>query len=432
MSIPRFASISTTTKPGRSAEAPNHRHRGKRKRDKDPSVYSGHNYSPPVSRGLSSSIPLDRTVAEEYRIAGLPFDQSLDPFPFPHASIKESPRVSLRRQGSETSLGSYSESSYDTPSQSDDDETVEATAVHKSSSSPGLRQRHYTVLTSLLHRCLLEKDYTRASRAWGMLLRLEINGHPLNIRDHERWGIGAELLFHSDATLGRLQAEGVQPNLDNLMRAKDYYERLILQYPYRKTSPDSISSLTFYPVMFGIWIYAIQLRYKVSMQETLQGSGGNESAESSQTADDEREDLGYSNADAQIDAQHAICQRTILRASEIIERLTELLISPPYSDHPGLWKVQGMLYLWIHQLSDHCTMSLPSHPNREEHWTSPPASFQGPGLAVRDEKPAQSESYLGNDQQERQKALLNAKEALSRALKLGGTIDTRIQRQVGL
>lgn len=169
----------------------------------------------------------------------------------------------------------------------DDDlaETADKAVTTGLSPGIGLRQQHLDVLTSLLHRCILEKDYRRASRAWGMLLRMEVNGHPLDIRAQERWGIGAELLLHGGNDLRshvapeesetrelgeRLQDQSADSFQSGLMKAKDYYERLILQYPFRKSAADSTSSLTFYPVMFGVWIHSIQLRYKLIMAKLLQ------------------------------------------------------------------------------------------------------------------------------------------------------------------
>ncbi|KAL8924136.1 MAG: hypothetical protein Q9172_002845 [Xanthocarpia lactea] len=401
MPIPSFASASAHTSPGEALDTLHSSHRAKRKRNAETPEPLSRHQSAPADPSSSSSLPPSKIAAEEYRTAGQPFNQDLHPFPFPHAPVKETSGAtpSPRRKEALSSLDS--EASSETPKQSDED-GAEAVAKPKSSSNASLRQQHYTVLTCLLHRCLLKNDHIRASRAWAMLLRLEDHGHPLDFRAQERWGIGAELLLHGNSN------DDAQLNLENLMRARDYYERLILQYPYRKYSPDTVSSLTFYPVMFGIWIYSIQLRYKVTGRESVQRSKHDGNPETNYPHVDEDADSSAPNAQTtvQIEARRVAVEQ----ANEVVKKLGELVISPPYSDHSGLWKIQGMLYLWLSQLLDR---------NR-----------------VPSKAPSQSldsdEEYPKEEPQARQKAIRKANEAFSRALKAGGTIDIKIQEEVGL
>ncbi|KAL8833001.1 MAG: hypothetical protein Q9170_004580 [Blastenia crenularia] len=306
-----------------------------------------------------------------------------------------------------------------------DESGVQAQATSRSSSGAGLRQQHYSVVTSLLHRCILEKDYQRASRAWGMMLRMEVHGHPLDIRAQDRWGIGAELLLHSETNVS-ISTIPQDPRAlqKGLMKAKDYYERLILQFPYRKIAPDSISSLTFYPVMFGIWIHSIQLRHKIAMQDTLPS----DSAELDNANDSDDQSLP-SRIVAQMEGQLTVYHTVIRDANEVIDRLVELLSSPPYSDHAGLWKTQGMLYLWVSQLSDHATTLL----------TQPNSSDDDPAPIVnRNSQPVgestislQDQRYSEENRGDRQRTIHKAREAFSRALALGDTLDSRTMQAVG-
>ena len=322
---------------------------------------------------------------------------------------------------------------------------VEQTTKSRSFMGTGLRQQHYSVVTSLLHRCILEKDYQRASRAWGMLLRMEFNGHPLDIRAQDRWGIGAELLLHSEMDLVNKSVHeddspgrfGKRPLVRDsmsiqkgLMKAKDYYERLILQFPYRKAAPDSTSSLTFYPVMFSVWIHSIQLRYKIAIQETL-----NQKDRNSAVSDDyANKVVEHSNTtDMLIEGQYESYQMVVQDAQKILERLNELLISPPYSDHSGLWKIQGMLYLWIDQLSDHLTFFVARSDGSGERSGSATAVQRSSPLAAEPLLPLRAQSQPEDRLYERQEsAALKAREAFSRALALDGTLDTQMRGITGL
>jgi len=226
------------------------------------------------------------------------------------------------------------------------------------SDSTGPRKQHLAVLTAVLHRCLLVGDYLRAGRAWGMLLRAELDGHSMDLRAHGRWGIGAEIQLFQDAQLAQrqqapvddeggainnLSADGQEKKLENppslfsqkgFGKARDYYERLILQYPYRKTIPNAISSLDFYPAMFGLWVYEVQHKHKIMLnhsEASLSLSGS---------------DSTSANEEMRLEVEHTIFQS----ASEIAAHMDELLVSPPYLDSLRMWRLRGMVALWMADL----------------------------------------------------------------------------------
>ena len=154
---------------------------------------------------------------------------------------------------------------------------------------PRLRIHHFGVLTAVLHRCLLEGDIQRASRAWAMLLRGEFGGRGIDIRSSGYWGIGAELLIRSEGRdfKGKGRAgervkvnksdsvnddDGSGKDIDNgarrwgsaagLEKAKDYYDRLILQHPYMRQYHESVTAFDFWPAKLGCEIYGIQFEQK--------------------------------------------------------------------------------------------------------------------------------------------------------------------------
>lgn len=227
-----------------------------------------------------------------------------------------------------------------------------------SSNATGIRKQHLAILVATLHRCLLAGDYLRAGRAWGMLLRAELDGHSMDVRAHGRWGIGAEILLFRDTQLAQRQqnpgddeggapddqsADGQEKRLENppplfshegFSKARDYYERLILQYPYRKGIPNAISSLDFYPAMFGLWVYAVQHKHK----SMLNDSEANHSPSGSNSTSDDEE--------MRLKVEHAAFQSS----SEIATHMDELLVSPPYLDNLHLWRLRGMVALWMADL----------------------------------------------------------------------------------
>ena len=239
---------------------------------------------------------------------------------------------------------------------------------------PGLRQRHLAAMTTTLQRCLLEGDYIRAGRAWGLLLRSEHSGHTMDLRSNNRWGIGAEILLRRDVELARKRKDGQMSNLhevamldqprscwfsaDGFEKAKNYYERLVLQYPYRKTAPNAIGPLDFYRAMFGLWIYAVNEHHSAELGSIRQHANCSQHHESrvDKETDSESESDGTSASNFEMDLRYSqererVRKSTLQRAQEIASRLAELLISPPYTNSDMFKNLREMIDLWIKDLS---------------------------------------------------------------------------------
>ena len=274
---------------------------------------------------------LNPDQATQYRLAGQPYNEGLPGPRFPHEAAKAV--ANELRSESEEEAVTYNGGT--------------SKRIHS-----GLRRQHVAVLTAILHSCMLKGDYIRAGRAWGMLLRMEVDGHPFDLRSNGLWGVGAEILIFRDGQLGSSQAEGSDPyqnreeespkpqvrppertvislfSRHGFLKAKEYYERLILQYPYRKAAPTAVSSLDFYPAMFSFWICYLQDHGKMlfnSAQEVARTGLGQELNPKTHTN---------------------VRNNLLEQASEISTRLDELLVSPPYSDDARLWRLRGMIALW--------------------------------------------------------------------------------------
>lgn len=232
------------------------------------------------------------------------------------------------------------------------------------------RQHHAVTLTTVLHRCLLQGDYLRAGRTWGILLRMRVATGSLNLRNHDHWGLGAEILCHQNSQQisdiarqeGRLLVDRHDINEDSLLNpfywfnpegfkeAREYYERLILQYPYQKQFPNLVNALDFYPAMFGLWIYAVQQHHKFKLQywgepdPKIKGQPSEvaQSGEKSSALDPEMK-KGPRIAEA-----HTVY---VDSAREIQNHLDGLLLSPPFSDNARLYNLQSMVNQWVGHLS---------------------------------------------------------------------------------
>jgi len=370
-----------------------------------------------------------RETAVQYQAAGQSFDAELPGFKFPHASYHMGTIC--------TSLDTKATVEAELPTlkppllRTKLPPLRQLTARGKAEKL-GLRQKHLDNITTILHRCVLECDFLRAGRAWGMLLRSEQNGHGMDIRKNDRWGLGAEILLkrntHSleggyggEGTSG-IEIAGQWFSREGFINAKDYYERLVLQYPYRKAFPTATSALDFYPAMFGLWLCIVQDQYKNAIKSIEKAARG--------TVDDRTETSSDESASPSpllnLRRRHqmaGIRDDTLQRGDEIASRINELLVSPPYSDDSRLWRLQGMVALWI---ADLWVVPLPSQADgdfSEEETSRTPVS------AVPGVKGEHTQAKLGHDRcvANRQVAISKAKQAFSNARGKGGNRGATMQ-----
>ncbi|RFU35622.1 hypothetical protein B7463_g738, partial [Scytalidium lignicola] len=327
---------------------------------------------------------------------------------------------------------------------------------------PRLRRHHLGVLTTVLHRCLAEGDLERAGRAWALLLRAEIGGLPIDIRNTGYWGIGAELLIRGQESKppsrGRrdsltYDAENDKPDDDSeaveglesdsrsgsrfapkrwgtaegLEKAKEYYERLILQYPYVRQFPNAVTAVDFWPAMFGCEIYGIRFKQKeelwnISREEETDENNDNENeelySEDEEGDEDEDEDGGYSFQEKRQSRRRArmvekrwqqreAVRRTTLEASvALASKMDELMTSLPYSDSHVLLRLRGMLALYIGDLS----VPTPLSPDDIDDEQMPSRTRQlgiendGESRLLRRQREAEHQRGLRNQEEERERA----------------------------
>jgi RNA polymerase I specific initiation factor len=301
--------------------------------------------STPRSRRSTVSPVLTPDEIYQYAVAGQPQHQEHHGYPWPHGDPMNGDGPSRFDYELRQELKSAS---------------VPTAKGNSLLGGQSLHQQHLAVMTTILHRSLLEEDFVRAGRALGMILRDEMGGKPVDVRAEGRWGVGAEILMRQDSQLQQRIWE--RSNLSSSEQeapprrprawftrkgfedAKKYYERLIVQYPFYKQSPDSVSALDFYPAMFGLWIYVVDQETKLRRTESQDTDFG-------LLGDGERQ--GDSSSQVKIDQyEHQIGREEILQAKEIAERMDSVMSILPYRENVDLIRLRGMVELWIRDIEN--------------------------------------------------------------------------------
>lgn len=232
--------------------------------------------------------------------------------------------------------------------------------VSSHAETSNLRRKHLNVLSTVLHTCLLQADYHRAGRAWGMILRSQAtHGHPVDLRNHGRWAIGAEILLRrkphhvpssdqSDAVAHTHLDSDIDSDVDIFSEAgfelaREYYERLIVQYPTRKQTPNAVDQRSFYPAMFSLWVQEVTEKSKRTRRKN------EEKARSRSRSMSIDSGHGIPTDDARA-REEAIQAEELAQATEIANRLDDLVKSPPFDKQASLLQLRGAIALWISDL----------------------------------------------------------------------------------
>ncbi|KAF2485149.1 hypothetical protein BDY17DRAFT_97729 [Neohortaea acidophila] len=317
-----------------------HRRDGKkRKRDDDGSAEE--ELDPALPPPDSFIHPVNKT--DPFHIAGHAREYALPPPPFPHAPVQSAkpPTKSIDKELAGLNPPLYYPS-----------------AIAPQEQATSSRRRHLDNLTTILHTCMLKEDWPRARRAWSLLIRTEIGGRGIDVRRNGRWGIGAELLMRRKADEPRkLQAsletlEDADAPLHNepaklfsdegFELAREYYERLVIQYPYTRGSMHTLNATAIYPALFTVWIYQVQDESKRARSEI--SDFADPGAEHDASANDEGADVDQRARLRRIRAKE------LDQARAIENRIHELCLSPPYDSHAELRCLRDMLGKWIGDL----------------------------------------------------------------------------------
>ena len=317
---------------------------------------------------VSAITSLSAERAREYQTAGFDPEDAVPLYPFPHKPVRKRTQKLQDVDQELTELNPPVD--HHGLTQARDEVSVP---------SPGAA--HLSALTAILHQALLKGDYQRAGRAWRILLCSgsesdDLRRTMMDLRPRGRWAIGGEILLRkgyqgtqrpyrekTDEPLP--QDSSVQPPSSvNLRAAREYYDRLAVQYPFRVNRVEKPTD--FHLAMLSLWIYEASEYAKAERQKIEQDRDDDMANGSATRASDDIPESDSSSIPSNSSIygsprsqriERAYRQRLdevrrgeLRSALEIAARLDDIRISPPFDKSPDLLHLRAMISLWAADL----------------------------------------------------------------------------------
>ncbi|KAL8408972.1 hypothetical protein RB594_007427 [Gaeumannomyces avenae] len=246
--------------------------------------------------------------------------------------------------------------------------------------------RHLGALTAVAQRALEDGDLPRAARAFGLLVRSEVWGRPVDLRKGGCWAVGAEILMRQGevADGGRGNSSPPPPpttttprrwgRAANMPAVRDFFMALIHQYPYNRLHPRAVSALDFWPALLGCELYNAHAEHARALrrlevaeaeEDEEEGNGDDDEGWSGGGPMDDDGDDGYHDdggggggvrraadrAERRRAARDQLRHEALRQMREVARSMDDLMVGPPYSASHELLRLRGMVALYMGDLA---------------------------------------------------------------------------------
>lgn len=135
-------------------------------------------------------------------------------------------------------------------------------------------------------------EINKAANAFGVVLQLRPRSEALDLRQHNMWAIGAEILMRQGEEVDQEQTQTSHSGIlvdnvnyqvsgsgtkasttslqqwgsgANMSKVKAYFENLIRQFPYNPRSPNRVSAIDFWFAMLQCELYSAHVEYTTGL-----------------------------------------------------------------------------------------------------------------------------------------------------------------------
>ncbi|KAK1729068.1 hypothetical protein CaCOL14_007874 [Colletotrichum acutatum] len=209
-------------------------------------------------------------------------------------------------------------------------------------------------------------DIANAKRAFGILARSTAHGRPVDVRRNNYWALGAEILMREGGSARATATDDEAYPFANAPRVREYFRDLIQRFPYNYKHRHAVCAVDFWPALLSYEVFQVHAQHAASLRRVnreaedwedeswqepsslLDGGGGG--------GDSMMEGSGFrseqvNGRDTRLrQARDQIRLKTLDMLREMAGRMNDLLEDRPFSHSAELWRVRGMVSLYIGDL----------------------------------------------------------------------------------
>lgn len=225
------------------------------------------------------------------------------------------------------------------------------------SKEPGLLERQWHVLLQSVHHLLDRGDVERAARAYAILLQLRPSGDQVDVRHHDLWAVGAEILMRegetppsadgtSERNEGRRRRWG---SARHMPKVRAYFETLIQQYPADERRLHKVCSLDFWAALLSCEVYNVYAEHVIGLRAMEDEAGRrDEELEACYGLDEE----GYADEvrDRTLAKKERLRQQALADMEKIERTMGEFINESPYRKDVALQRIRAAVALYLGDL----------------------------------------------------------------------------------
>ncbi|RBR22783.1 uncharacterized protein FIESC28_04346 [Fusarium coffeatum] len=244
------------------------------------------------------------------------------------------------------------------PESDEDPETEgdEAARPKSKKATNSKRSGHFDVLLQSCHHFVDQGEIEKASRTYSLLLQLRPTGLPIDVRHHNLWAIGAEILMREGENAQHEEARETKPTTkrwgraENMNKVKAYFDTLIQQHPYDSKMPNIVSAVDFWIAMFSCEIYNIHAEHVLLLERLIHDT----EEESFQESFGHDDNFGSDDTDSPetrlIRRKDELRLQSLSAMQDVTKRMDELIRELPYSKNPHYLRLRAMASLYLADL----------------------------------------------------------------------------------
>ncbi|KXH27195.1 hypothetical protein CNYM01_13344 [Colletotrichum nymphaeae SA-01] len=219
-------------------------------------------------------------------------------------------------------------------------------------------------------------DVANAKRAFGILARSTAHGKPVDVRRNNYWALGAEILMREGGSARATATDDEAYPFANAPRVREYFRDLIQRFPYNYKHRHAVCAVDFWPALLSYEVFQVHAQHAASLRRVnreaedwedeswqeppslLDGGAGDDSV---MEGSGFRSSEHVNGRDTRLrQARDQIRLKTLDMLREVAGRMNDLLEDRPFSHSAELWRVRGMVSLYIGDLL------IPSYTHDEE------------------------------------------------------------------